>query len=222
MKQRIFIVEDDRTIREQLAALLTGNGYEVAAAETFSDVPAQFQAFDPQLVLLDIRLPGSSGLELCSQLRAVSDVPVVFVTGSDTELDELNSILLGGDAFITKPYHPAILLAKIASLLRRAGGSGQPEVLTWNGAALHLESSRIAYGGQTAELTKTEVRILWYLFRNAGKICPRSDIVDFLWDHQLYIDDNALSVNVTRIRSKLAAIGLTDFIHTRHRQGYTL
>ena len=95
-------------------------------------------------------------------------------------------------------------------------------MLTWNGAALHLESSRIAYGGQTAELTKTEVRILWYLFRNAGKICPRSDIVDFLWDHQLYIDDNALSVNVTRIRSKLAAIGLTDFIHTRHRQGYTL
>ena len=138
-------------------------------------------------------------------------------------MDELNSIMLGGDAFITKPYNPAILLAKIASLLRKAGASSQAaEVLTWNGAELHLENSTIAYGGKAAELTKNEVKILYYLFKPAGKICSRSDIVDFLWDNQLYMDDNALSVNITRIREKLAGLGLTDYIKTKHRQGYTV
>ena len=127
----------------------------------------------------------------------------------------------GWDAFITKPYNTAILLAKIAALLRRYA-SGQAEVLTWNGAALHLESSLIEYNGQKAELTKNELKILYYLFKNAGKICSRSDIVDFLWDYQLYVDDNALSVNITRIREKLGAIGLKNFIKTKHRQGYTL
>lgn len=137
-------------------------------------------------------------------------------------MDELNSIMLGGDAFITKPYNTAILLAKIASLLKKAYPSAQTEIFTWNGAALHLESSFIEYKGQKAELTKNELKILYYLFKNAGKICSRNDIVDFLWDNQLYVDDNALSVNITRIRDKLTTIGLTDFIKTKHRQGYTL
>ena len=137
-------------------------------------------------------------------------------------MDELNSIMLGGDAFITKPYNTAILLAKIAALLRKAYASEQKEMLVWNGAILHLESSLIEYKGQKAELTKNEVKILYYLFKHAGKICSRNDIVDFLWDNQLYVDDNALSVNVTRIRDKLAAIDLVDFIKTKHRQGYTL
>ncbi len=145
----------------------------------------KFQAFAPHLVLLDIKLPGNSGFEICSQIRSFSDIPIVFVTGSNTDMDELNSIMLGGDAFITKPYHTAILLAKIASLLRRAYGSGQSETLTWNGAVLHLESSFIEYNGQKADLTKNELKILYYLFKNAGKICPRGDIVDFLWDNQL-------------------------------------
>ena len=160
--------------------------------------------------------------EICSQIRSFSDIPIVFVTSSNTDMDELNSIMLGGDAFITKPYNTAILLAKIASLLRRAYASGQTEVLSWNGADLHLESSFIEYNGQKADLTKNELKILYYLFKNAGKICPRSDIVDFLWDNQLYVDDNALSVNINRIREKLAGIGLTDFIKTKHRQGYTI
>ena len=138
-------------------------------------------------------------------------------------MDERKSSRLGGDDFNTKAYNPAILLAKIASLLRKAGASSQAaEVLTWNGAELHLENSTIAYGGKAAELTKNEVKILYYLFKHAGKICSRSDIVDFLWDNQLYVDDNALSVNITRIREKLASLGLTDLIKTKHRQGYTI
>ena len=219
---RILVVEDDLTIQTQLKTLLSGNGYEVDAVNDFSRVIEQFKAFAPHLVLLDIKLPGNSGFEICSQIRSFSDIPIVFVTSSNTDMDELNSIMLGGDAFITKPYNTAILLAKIASLLRRAYASGQTEVLSWSGADLHLESSFIEYNSQKADLTKNELKILYYLFKNAGKICPRSDIVDFLWDNQLYVDDNALSVNINRIREKLAGIGLTDFIKTKHRQGYRI
>lgn len=223
MKQRILIVEDDLTIQTQLKNLLSGNGYEVGVVSDFSEVTEHVKAFVPRLVLLDIRLPGISGFEICSQIRSFSDLPIIFVTSSNTDMDELNSIMLGGDAFITKPYNPAILLAKIASLLRRADASVQTaEILTWNGVDLHLESSTIASNGDEAELTKNEVKILYYLFKHAGKICSRSDIVDFLWDNQLYVDDNALSVNITRIREKLAGIGLTDFIKTKHRQGYMI
>lgn len=222
MQQRIMIIEDDDTIRTQLKNLLMGNGYEVMAVTDFSEVTKQVKDFGPHLLLLDIKLPEQDGFALCSQIRAFSDMPIVFVTGSDTEMDELNSILLGGDAFITKPYHPAILLARIGSLLKRAYGSGQGEVLSWKGAKLHLERSTIQYRGQNAELTKNELKILYYLFTHAGKICPRNDIIDFLWDNRLYVDDNALSVNMTRIREKLASIGLTDFIRTKHRQGYIL
>ncbi len=223
MKYKILIIEDDSTIQTQLRNLLTGNGYEVETVTDFRNTVEHVKTFAPHLVLLDIKLPGSSGFEICSQIRAFSDMPIIFVTSSNTDMDELNSIMLGGDAFITKPYNTAILLAKIASLLRKASASAQTaEVLSWNGADLHLESSMIAYHEKQAELTKNEVKILYYLFKHAGKICPRSDIVDFLWDNQLYVDDNALSVNITRIREKLAGIGLTDFIKTKHRQGYTI
>lgn len=220
--KKILIVEDDFTIQVQLKTLLSGNGYEVFTVTDFSQTIRQIKAFVPHLVILDIKLPGNNGFEICSEIRAFSDIPIVFVTSSNTDMDELNSIMLGGDAFITKPYNTAILLAKIAALLKRAYPSPQTEFFTWNGVTLHLESSVIEYKEQKAELTKNELKILYYLFKNAGKICSRNDIVDFLWDNQLYVDDNALSVNVTRIRDKLNKIGLTDFIKTKHRQGYTL
>lgn len=220
--KKILIVEDDFTIQAQLKTLLSGNGYEVFVVTDFSQTIQQIKAFVPHLVILDIKLPGNNGFEICSEIRTFSDIPIVFVTSSNMDMDELNSIMLGGDAFITKPYNTAILLAKIAALLKRAYPSPQTEFFTWNGVTLYLESSVIEYKEQKAELTKNELKILYYLFKNAGKICSRNDIVDFLWDNQLYVDDNALSVNVTRIRNKLDKIGLTNFIKTKHRQGYTL
>ena len=222
MKQKIFIIEDDPLIRNELNSLLQSNGYETEAPELFSNVIDRIKAEQPHLILLDIKLPGTSGFSLCTQIRTFSDVPIIFVTSCNTDMDELNSIMLGGDAFITKPYNTAILLAKIASLLKRAYPAQQNEQLTYGGAILHLESSSLEYEGQRVELTKNELKILYYLFRNAGKICSRGDIVEFLWDNQLYVDDNALSVNINRIREKLAGIGLKDFIKTKHRQGYTL
>ena len=172
----------------------------------------RIKAEQPHLILLDIKLPGISGFSLCTQIRTFSDVPIIFVTSCNTDMDELNSIMLGGDAFITKPYNTAILLAKIASLLKRAYPSQQNEQLTYGGAILHLESSSLEYGGRRVDLTKNELKILYYLFKNAGKICSRGDIVEFLWDNQLYVDDNALSVNINRIREKLTGIGLKDLL----------
>ena len=201
---------------------MRGNGYTAVSVKDFSNVTDTFKAEEPHLILLDIKLPNESGFSICSKIRSISNVPIIFVTSCNTDMDELNSIMLGGDAFITKPYNTAILLAKIAALLRRVYASEQSEILTWNDATLHLESSMIEYKGQKAELTKNELKILYYLFKSAGKICSRNDMVDFLWDNQLYIDDNALSVNITRIRNKLDYIGLHDFIKTKHRQGYTL
>lgn len=222
MNRKILIVEDEPLIRNELTILLQSNGYETAAPDEFSDVTGQIKAEQPHLILLDIKLPGTSGFSLCTQIRTFSEVPIIFVTSCNTDMDELNSIMLGGDAFITKPYNTAILLAKIASLLRRAYPVQQSEQMVCGGAVLRLESSSLDYNGQSVELTKNELKILYYLFKNAGKICARGDLVEFLWDNQLYVDDNALSVNINRIREKLAGIGLTDFIKTKHRQGYTI
>lgn len=222
MKHKLMIIEDDPLIRNELRTLLIGNGYEVSAPEELTGIVDLVREEQPHLVLLDIKLPHDSGFSICSQIRTFSEAPIVFVTSCSTDMDELNSIMLGGDAFITKPYNTAILLARIASLLKKAYPAQQNEQMTYNGAVLHLESGTIEYEGRKTELTKNELKILYYLFKNAGKICNRADIVEFLWDNQLYVDDNALSVNVNRIREKLTGIGLENFIKTRHRQGYTL
>ena len=222
MKQKILIIEDDPVIRAELVTLLGGNDYEALAVIDFPAVIQTVKAFQPHLILLDIKLPQTNGFTLCSQIRSFSNVPIIFVTSCTTDMDELNSIMLGGDAFITKPYNAAILLAKIASLLKRAYPTEAQTSLTYQGTILHLDSSKIEYVGQQADLTKNELKILCYLFKHAGAICARADIVEYLWDNQVYIDDNALSVNINRIREKLTSIGLTDFIKTKHRQGYTL
>lgn len=219
---KILIIEDDPVIQNELQILLSGNGYDAVLVKDFSAVMEAVKKECSHLILLDIKLPQENGFSLCSKIRAFSNVPIIFVTSCNTDMDELNSILLGGDAFITKPYNTAILLAKISSLLKRAYSVQQAETLLWKGATLHLESSMMEYKNRQAELTKNEVKILYYLFKHAGKICSRNDIVDFLWDNQLYVDDNALSVNINRIRDKLSRIGLNDFIRTKHRQGYTL
>ena len=222
MPYKILVVEDDPTIQRELVTLLQAEGYEAAAVVDFSATLSPVNTVQPHLILLDIKLPGQSGFSLCSQIRASSTVPIIFVTSCNTDMDELSSILLGGDAFITKPYHTAILLAKIAALLRRAYPDQPGQVLTYGGAELHLERSQLLYQGQAADLTKNELKILYYLFKHAGTICARGDLVSYLWDNQLYVDDNALSVNIGRIREKLSTLGLENFIKTKHRQGYTL
>lgn len=153
MKEKIMIIEDDPLIRNELKTLLKSNSYEIAAPEDFSGVIDRIKADHPHLILLDIKLPGTSGFSLCSQIRTFSQVPIIFVTSCTTDMDELNSIMLGGDAFITKPYNTAILLAKIASLLKKAYPAQQREQIVYGDAVLHLESSSLdtvnAYGANT-------------------------------------------------------------------------
>lgn len=219
---KIMIIEDDPLIQSELQVLLNSNNYQTITIKDFSSIITTIKEENPHLILLDINLPVENGFSVCSKIRMFSNVPIIFVTCRDTDMDELNSIMLGGDAFITKPYNIAILLAKISSLLKKTYSINQSEILQYNNAILHLENSSIEYNNQNVELTKNELKILYYLFKHAGTICPRNDIIDFLWENQLYVDDNTLSVNINRIREKLLKIGLEGFIKTKHRQGYTL
>lgn len=220
---RIMIIEDDAGIREELLLLLNNHGYLVTAVTDFADAALQVRQAEPHLIILDINLPDTDGFQLCTRIRGFSRAPIIFVTSRNTDMDELNSITLGGDDFITKPYNTAILLARIASLLRRAyPDDRQEEGLTHKGVTLNLAAGRLENGNGWVELTKNEIKILHYLFLHRGKIVPRADLIEYLWDNELFVDDNTLSVNVTRIRGKLEQLGVDGFISTKRGQGYMI
>ena len=219
---KIIIVEDDPAIREELALLLENEGYQATAVTDFSDVPRQVLAAAPGLILLDLGLPGRDGMSLCLDIRKVSRTPIIFVTSRDSASDELRALSLGGDDYITKPYNIPVLLARIRAVLRRAGGPAEPDTLEAGGLTLHLTRGTVSAGDRSAELTRNELKILAYLMAHAGQIVSRADLIDALWDSQIYIDDNTLSVNMTRLRAKLEEIGLPGFIKTRRGMGYQL
>ena len=217
----ILIIEDDEAICRELQMLLQKQGYEAICWNMQEDIRELVKTHDPHIILLDINLPQMDGFTVCSQLRSFSKVPIIFVTSRNTDMDELCSMQMGGDDFITKPYNTSILLARIAALLKRSY-EWKDQNLTHHGVLLDVAMSRIEYQNNTRELTKNEVKILHYMFQHKGEIIPREDLIDYLWDNKLFIDDNALSVNVNRIRNKLRELGVEDFIVTRHRQGYQI
>lgn len=219
---KIMIVEDDPAIREELGLLLENEGYQVAAVTDFSDVPKQVQDAASDLILLDLGLPGRDGMSLCVNIRKDSRTPIIFVTSRDSAGDELRALSLGGDDYITKPYNIPVLLARIKAVLRRSGGTAEPDTLTARGLTLRLTHGTATAGGRSIELTRNELKILAHLMSRAGRIVSRADLIDALWDNQIYIDDNTLSVNMTRLRAKLAEIGLPGFIKTRRGMGYQL
>lgn len=217
----ILIIEDDEAICRELQMLLQKQGYEAICWNMQEDIRELVKTHDPHIILLDINLPQMDGFTVCSQLRSFSKVPIIFVKSRNTDMDELCSMQMGGDDFITKPYNTSILLARIAALLKRSY-EWKDQNLTHHGVLLDVAMSRVEYQNNTRELTKNEVKILHYMFQHKGEIIPREDLIDYLWDNKLFIDDNALSVNVTRIRNKLRELGVEDFIVTRHRQGYQI
>ena len=219
---KIIIIEDDPAIREELALLLENEGYQATAVTDFSDVPGQVLAAAPGLILLDLGLPGRDGMSLCLDIRKVSRTPIIFVTSRDSASDELRALSLGGDDYITKPYNIPVLLARIRAVLRRAGGPAESDTLEAEGLTLHLTRGTVSAGDRSAELTRNELKILAYLMAHAGQIVSRADLIDALWDSQIYIDDNTLSVNMTRLRARLEEIGLPGFIKTRRGMGYQL
>ncbi len=221
---KIIIIEDTEIIRQELETFLTRYGYEVIAPTDFKNIMSIIEKEEPNLILLDINLPVFDGFYICREVRKTSQVPIIVVTSRDSDMDELMSMNLGADDFVTKPYNTQILLARINSVLKRVnqGNEGNQEVLIYNDLKLNLSNGTISCGDETLEITKNELRILYYLIKNQGNIVSREDLMDYLWRSNLFVDDNTLSVNVTRLRKKLEEIGVKDAIETRRGLGYIM
>lgn len=217
---KILIIEDEADIRDELALLLENEGYLVQVVTDFAHPEAEAAAFAPDLILLDLGLPGRDGFLLCRAIRRESKTPIIFVTSRDSSLDELKALSLGGDDYVTKPYNVPVLLARIRAVLRR--GAAPEDILSVNGLRLDLTKGVLESGGRSLEATKNEIRILVCLMRKPGQIVSRAELIDYLWDNQIYIDDNALSVNITRLRAKLEELGLPGFITTKRGLGYKI
>jgi len=221
---KIVIVEDEKNVQEELRLLLESAAYEVTAIEEFNHVSMQIESENPDLVLLDVNLPGLNGREICKEVRLAADVPIIFVTSDDDVMAEISGMLAGGDDYITKPYHPSILLARIAAVLKRTRKKTEEEsyTFTYNGVTLDIRTYKLFYKGQQVEISKHECKLLHYLFLHSGEVVPRLELIEYLWDNEVFIDDNALSVTVTRIRGRLEEIGVTGFIETKRGAGYRI
>lgn len=220
---KILIVEDDKKLREELKIFLNKNGYKTKVLEDFSNTIEDILNEKADLVLLDINLPGFDGEYILKEIRKVSEVPIIIITSRDNEMDELLSMNYGADHYVTKPFNIQILLAKIASVLRRSTVLETPsDKIDCHDFILNLSKSMIEKDQIKIELTKNELKILHFLVQRRGKIVSREDIMEYLWDSESFIDDNTLTVNMTRLRNKLDQLGLKELIETKRGQGYIL
>lgn len=221
--QKILIVEDDEKLRNELEIFLNNNGYQAECLKKFDNTINDILEINPNLILLDINLPGVDGEYICKEIRKQSDMGIIAVTSRDNELDELVSINYGADHYITKPFNIHILLAKVNSLLRRTNSNSEPKnKIDAKDFILNISNSTIIKDDKIIDLTKNEYKILKYFIENREKIVSREDIMDVLWENDCFVDDNTLSVNITRLRSKLEELGLKDIIETKRGQGYML
>ena len=221
--KKILIVEDDEKLRNELEIFLNNNGYQSESLKTFENTLNDILEINPELVLLEINLPGADGEFICKEIRKKSNMPIIIVTSRDNEIDELLSINNGADHYITKPFNIHILLAKINSLLRRASMANEnTDIIDAKDFVLNINKSTIQKNDKCIELTKNEFRILKYLVENRDKIVSREDIMVCLWDSDNFIGDGTLTVNITRVRSKLEELGLKKLLETKRGQGYIL
>ncbi len=220
--QTILIVEDDNKLRKELEIFLNNNGYNSQSLKKFDNTIQDILNLKPDLILLDINLPGADGEYICKEIRKKSIVPIIIITSRDNEIDELLSINYGADHYITKPFNIQILLAKIASLLKRSTMISNQETIDCKEFILNTSKNSIIKENKEIELTKNEFKILKYLVENRYKIVSREDIMDTLWESESFIDDNTLTVNITRLRSKLEELDLKELIETKRGQGYIL
>ena len=220
---KILVVEDDHQIQQELVLLLQRNGFEAQALTSFESVPQQIITAHPDLVLLDLNLPGIDGQQICREVRQLSNVPIIVVTSRNTDLDELMVLSLGADDFIAKPYNTQILLMHITSVLRRANSDVTTGTkLSHAGVALDSSSCKVSANQKSVELTKNELRILSLLMQNAGTVVSRQRIQEELWQSDEFVDDNTLTVNISHLRNTLASIGVEDFVMTRRGLGYVI
>lgn len=215
---KILIVEDDLKIREELKILLEREGYQVEVLSSFLNTVEDIRCRDYDL-LLDINLPDKNGFTICKEIKKDKQTPIIFVTSRNTEEDELNSILFGGDDFVTKPYNKYILLEKIGRALKLNDPTRYKELVVHD-VILDLHLSKIKYHDQEVELTRNEFRILYYLFLNVGQVLSKEKLIEYLWNDEYYLDETILLVNINRLRKKLEDIGLKDFVKTKRGVGY--
>ncbi len=221
MTYKILIVEDDQALGAAMKKQLDAWGMQARLVRDFQDVMGEFTDFDPHLVLLDIALPYYNGYHWCEKIRAVSAVPVVFISSASDNMNIVMAMTMGGDDFLPKPVDLNVMMAKLRAVLRRAydmGGRGP--VLEHGGAVLNLNDASLTYEGRRVELTKNEFRILQTLMENRGKVVSRDTLMTRLWQMDAYVEENTLTVNVNRLRKKLEDVGLRDFIATRVGVGY--
>ncbi|MBC8630665.1 response regulator transcription factor [[Eubacterium] tenue] len=221
--KKLMIIEDSQIIREELKSLLTRYGYEVITYENFGNIIEDIKNENPDLILLDINLPVYDGFYICREVRKNLNIPIIIVTSRDSEIDELMSMNLGADDFVTKPYNTQILLARISAVIKRTyNDSSNTDILTYKDLNLDLSKGIITAFDKSVELSKNEMKILAYLMKNKETIVSRDELVNYMWNSDVYIDDNTLSVNMTRIRKKLEELNLKDYIETRRGLGYIM
>lgn len=219
--KKLVIIEDNEKLRQELSTFFQNNQFEVACITEFDQVVSEAIRIHPDLILLDLNLPGTDGIYLCQQMRKISDIPVIIITARNTEVDELISMTYGADDFVTKPFNTQILLARVNNILRRMERMTK-SVVAIDGFVFDSAKGCILAGEKEIELTKNEMRILAILIEHRGSIVSRNTMMDALWDSDLFVDDNTLTVNINRLRKKLEEAGAKDVIETKRGQGYII
>ena len=219
--KKILIIEDDESIRKELEELLSNAGYVALTLEGTTNMLDDILSIHPDLILLDINIPYMNGEVLLKNLRKVSNIPVIMVTSKNTEIDEVLSMSYGADDYITKPYNPTILLLRIGAVLKR-GEKNITDVILYHDLSIEIKKGIVKKGSEEIVLTKNEMIIFLYLYERMGSIVTRDELMTELWNNDEYINDNALTVNISRLRSKLRELGVEDAIETRKGQGYIL
>lgn len=223
MKEKIMIIEDNRTIRGELCVFFEKNEFtpvETGDFTTVEQVVAAVRKAEPKLILLDINLEEISGFDVCREIRKWSDTPILFVTARECDVDELCAMECGGDDYIRKPYSLAILLAKVKRMLQRADSMAEEIVV--GEVHLHIVQAQICYREQVLELSKNELKILYFLFRSRGEAVAKDALIEYLWENKFFVDENILNVNLSRLRKRLGDIGLKTLIQTVTKYGYRI
>lgn len=221
---KIMIIEDDTQLRNQIKEVLLGYSYEVYVVESFCNVEEQFINIEPQLVLLDINLPYYDGNYYCRMFRKHSNIPIIITSARNSDMDQILSMELGADEYIVKPFNIQVLIAKVNALVRRLygdyAGSENKKEITLQGIILDNDGFKVSYHNRSEELSKNEYKLLKKFMQNADKVIPREELLEEIWDESSFVDDNTLTVNVTRVKSKLANMGIEDVIKTKRGAGY--
>ena len=216
--KKILIIEDNISMRDELVKLLENNGY-ICYVSNGNDYEDILLNNDVNLILLDINLPNANGFEICNGIKSRKNIPIIIITGRVSDIDEITGISLGADDYIKKPYHSGVLLARIKRLLEH---KTDDSVKTYKDVSLNIRTNTVKYNGEEVFLTYTETLILAYLLDSPKAIVSRIELIEYLWDNQNFVDDNTLSVNISRIRKKLSSIGIDEYIVTVPKQGYRI